>query len=88
MSGLADRLRDAAWAEMKDSPYSNFSYGELPPKAKARVDRTVAAILRESADELFEELLSRVEPGMVVRPNVIPELLRSWAGVVEKGEQA
>lgn len=45
-----------------------------------------AALLREVADELFESLLDRVEPGMVVRPNVIPELLRGWADSIEKGE--
>lgn len=84
----ATRLATAAWSQMKDSPYSNFSYGELPPRAKARVDRTVAVILRELADELLESLLSRVEPGMVVRPNVIPKLLRDWSAVIEKGEQA
>lgn len=86
MSGLANRLAVAAWSEMKDSPYSNFRYDELPAKAKARVDRTVAAVLRESAEELFESLLSRVEPGMVVRPNVVPELLRQWAKEVSDVE--
>ncbi len=46
-----------------------------------------AAILRELADDLFEELLNRVEPGMVVRPNVIPEVLRSWAAKIEEGSR-
>lgn len=84
----ANRLTVAAWREMRDSPYMNWTYDRLPEEAKNRVNLTVAAVLREAAEELFEELLSRVEPGMVVRPNVIPELLRGWAESVERGEGA
>lgn len=40
---------------------------------------TQVTALRDAADWLFEELLSRVDDGMVVRPNVIPDLLRARA---------
>lgn len=44
---LINDLLIAAWSEMKDPPYSNWSYGELPERAKHRVKRTVAAVLRQ-----------------------------------------
>jgi hypothetical protein len=82
VSGLANRLAVAAWSEMKDSPYSNFSYDELPAKAKARVDRTVAAVLRElakAADSFNDDLRLH---GHQRRD------LEALAEVIEKGEQA
>lgn len=42
---LTQRLRDAAWDEMRDAPYSNWSYGDLPERERVKVDRTIAAVL-------------------------------------------
>lgn len=74
---LADRLRDAVWAEMRDAPYSNWSYRELPTRAKARVDRTLAAVLRTLERYAIEE----------TDENSLHALdLDELAVVVEKGE--
>lgn len=49
-NGLTQRLVEAAWSEMKGPPYTNWSYAELPTRAKARVDKTVVAMLRVLAE--------------------------------------
>jgi hypothetical protein len=81
-SPLADRLRQAASVHV-----SAVLDAETPEQVEDLIGKATAAVLRETADELFEALLSRVEPGMVVRPNVIPDLLRKWAVSVEEGER-
>lgn len=75
---VPDRLVRVAAAAIHGSP----AYG---PASMRKGTAAASAILRELADGLFEELLNRVEPGMVVRPNVIPEVLRSWAAKIEEG---
>lgn len=70
-NGLVNKLREAAWDEMRDSPFTHWSYADLPSKAKGRVDRTVAAVLMELA-----------KSGQVAWA----ESLAGLAVVVEKGE--
>lgn len=49
---LAARLVEAAWSQMKAAPHRTWDYSELPQRARARVDLTVVAVLRELAEEL------------------------------------
>lgn len=94
MSGLANRLAVAAWSEMKDSPYSNWSYDQLRPQAKARADRTVAAVLRELAEAIADDhepgpfWVERTDDGALTAGLVRQvERIEHLAEVIEKGEQ-
>lgn len=73
---LTQRLVKAAWVGMKDSPYSNWSYSELPPAAKARVDETVIAMLLDLAEGLTKS----------GRPSITVAGLLELADSIERGE--
>jgi hypothetical protein len=75
---LANRLAVAAWEQMRDSPYTTWEYAELPSRAKAQVDRTVAAVLRELAQNgaLLEE-----------HGGDMPAACLALVEVIERGEQ-
>lgn len=94
MDDLAQRLMRAAFDaahEQRDRDWAPFKEGggsyDLQAFFESEHKAAVVAVLRELADGLFESLLSRVEPGMVVRPNVIPDLIRGWADSIEKGAE-
>lgn len=75
MSGLANRLRDAAWAEMR-----RFSRYHPLGGQRAVVDQAVAAVLRVLAQD--EEHRDVDDWGM------FGDELELLAEVIEKGEQA
>lgn len=78
MSELANRLRDAAWSEMR-----SFSRYHRPEGQRATVDRTVAAVLRELGRHGVPGVMRRDSDGDWVSLAGI----RSVAEVVERGEQ-
>jgi hypothetical protein len=84
---LTQRLVEAA-TNAADKAEVEVYAGRRLARADLRYisEAVTAVLLREVAEELFEELLNRVGPGMVIRPNIIPELLRGWAESVERGE--
>lgn len=64
---------------MRDSPYTNWSYEQLPARAKGRVQRTVIAVLRTLERHVIEDM-----DGDLIHAFDLDE----WAGVVERGEDA
>lgn len=62
MSGIAERMATEAWEQMKGQAWRNVTYrdlssdeyGALARSAKARVDATVAAVLRVLAGPMMQ----------------------------------
>jgi len=40
---------------MRDTPYIHWTYEQLPPKEKTRVDHAVAAVLQALLDDAFPD---------------------------------